>query len=141
MLEKKKKHWSFPLMALGVIRPYVWQIAFLLLQQDLLTISIRAHGWESSVGEDEDSLCSTKQWSMMCRTMATLYGCLSDVLLTIWPLISPSPGSETYREVSIEVVFPVKQRLFVDGAVESQACHDRCFHTPFVEDLKTHAFT
>lgn len=36
--------------AFGVIRLYVWQIALLLLQQDLLTISIRAHGGESSQG-------------------------------------------------------------------------------------------
>lgn len=49
-----------------------------------------------------------------------------------------SGGERAYREVSVEVVFPIKKWLLVDGAVESQSCHHYCLHTSFVQDLWAH---
>lgn len=46
--------------------------------------------------------------------------------------------TRTYREVSVKVVFPVKKRLPIYGAVESQSCHHRCFDAALVQDLGTH---
>lgn len=137
------------------------QIAFLLLQQDLLTISIRAHGRESSLGV---------LWWRSWRQMRTAYikakammqhdvqdKSVSSLLFVregtppLMPVLSLShllnsgccAESEdrewqTHREVSVEVVFPVKKWLLVYGAVESQSCHHRCLDTSFVQDLGTH---
>lgn len=47
-------------------------------------------------------------------------------------------GPKTHREIGVEVVLPVKKRLSVDAAVESQGRHDGCLHTSFVQDLARH---
>lgn len=47
-------------------------------------------------------------------------------------------SGKTHREISIEVVFPVKKWLPVYGAVERQSCHHCCLHTSSVEDLGKH---
>lgn len=42
----------------------------------------------------------------------------------------------TYRQICIEIVLSVKQGFLVYGAVECQACHDSCFYTSPVENLR-----
>lgn len=58
--------------------------------------------------------------------------------LPISHLLAGDRERKTHREVSVEVVFPVKKRLPVYGTVESQSRHHRCLDTPFVKHLGTH---
>lgn len=73
-------------------------------------------------------------------------GALAEEALSPLPRLSPSSGwvdrrmdgrraEHTHREVCVEVVLPVKQGPPVDVAVQGQAGHHGCFHTPPVEDL------
>lgn len=135
----------------GVIRLYVWQIALLLLQQDLLTISIRAHGGESSQGmlvmekpeAEEDGLYQSRS-NDTAWCSGQLRCCLSDKVppanacaINLPPISRRQGAKKTHREVSVEVVFPVEKRLPVYGTVESQSRHHRCLDTPFVQHLGT----
>lgn len=116
-----------------------------------LTISIRAHGRESSLGVLWWRSWRQMQWcSMMFMTIMCLHCCLSDKVLPQMPVLPLSHllnsrcrtecedrKGKTHREVSVEVVFPVKKWLLVYGAVESQSCHHCCLDTSFVQDLGT----
>lgn len=126
------------------------QIAMLLPQQDWLSISIRAHGRESSLRMLWWRSWRQMQWGIMtCKSVMSLHCCLSDKVLPETLALPLShilnsryqPESEdreagTHREVSVEVVFPVEKWLLVYGAVESQSRQHCGLHTPFVQDLE-----
>lgn len=133
----------------------LWQIAPLLLQRGVSTISNRARGRESLLGVPWWSGWKQIQWSSgTFETMTRLPSRLSGKGLPLMPLQVlfqarksrwhrkwGKDGRTPYREVGVEVVFPVKKWLLVYGALQSQSCHDCCLHTSLIQHLRANTET
>lgn len=114
----------------------------LLFQLELTAAGVHRECCDGEAGGRRGQLMWNRKqrYSMMCRTMVFLYTAVCQIH-SLTPVLSLCESDDrdwqTHREVSVEVVFSVKQGLPVYGAVESQPCHHCCLDTSFVQDLGT----
>lgn len=111
---------------------------FLLLQQDSLAILIRAYGQQGWQCDGGTGGRFQKQLGVKNNNVPALPNTSSSPSVAQKVKEGRKEGKKwkTHRKVGVKVVLPVKERLLVYGAAQSQSRHDCCLHASSVQNLR-----